>query len=223
MAHKLPYTHCMKKFVNSGVLLTLSYIGMSGTANVMLASYLKRYDLFCVTAICFLATTAYCTLINRQRLPNVYRLCRAHQRDFILLNVYTVANWLAFYGSLSVLEPVVVITVVNVVGMIINNISSSVHRPYLLGYVIAISLLFVHCIAPHWLNKVDSIRTLAALLLAHVSGYAIVKTVVLSKRLYQVGLAASDVMGVRFYLLTLVCVFKVICFPNAPGHLVCKM
>jgi hypothetical protein len=209
----------MKKFGNSGVLLTLSYIGMSGTANVMLASYLSQYDPFCITAICFLATTTYFTLLHKRRLPKVYQLCQAHRHDFMLINVYAVANWLTFYCALSILEPVVVITIVNVVGIIVSNITSPIHRPYLWSYVISISLLFIYSVVPHWPNKVDSIRTLVALLLAQVAGYTLVKTAALSKRLYQVGFGAGDVMGVRFYLLTLVCVVKIICFPNSPWAL----
>lgn len=134
----------MRRMFNIGVLLTLSYIGTAGTANVLLANYLKRYDPFCITAICFLATTAYFTLVNSRRLLSVYQLCKANRHAFILLNMYAAINWLSFYGALSVLEPVVVITIVNVVGTIINHMTSSRNIPHLLGYGFAILLLVVY-------------------------------------------------------------------------------
>ena len=205
---------CTKKTINLGVLLVLTYIGVAGTANIMLARYLEQYDPFCITAICFTTTTVYFTLIRIRRLPSVYRLYKANTQNFVLLNIYTAINWLAFYGALAVLEPVVVITIVNVVGTIVNHITSSQHRSHLLGYGLAIVVLVVYSISPHWPNQTQCLYVVTALFLAHVSGYSIEKTVVLSKRLYQVGLQTVDAMSIRFYLLILVCVTKVIFFKS---------
>jgi len=203
------------KFVISseqkGIILVLCYISIAGTANIFLANYLKKYDQFLITAICFTCANIYFFIINLNALNKVYIVCKTYYKDFITLNIYTTANWLAFYFSLSVLDPIVSITIIHIVGVICSNLSSKYFKNYTYLYIIAILLLFIHSIGQQAHNIFSISTVIFALILAHISGVCVFKTTELSKRFHTIGLSTNQVLLIRFYTLIIICLIKVSC------------
>ena len=191
-----------------GIILTLSYILIAGTANILIASYLKIYNQFAITLICFTASVLYFLIINIQSLNKIYMICKTHYKDFIKLNIYTSINWLSFYFALSILEPITSITIVHVVGTTLDNKRLISKNKYIYLYVVAVFLLFIHELMQNQMIS-SSCQIFLALFLSYVSGYSIFKITLLSKKFNDRGLVAGQVMLIRFFILIILCLILV--------------
>ncbi len=195
-----------------GVGLVVLYDFVSGGNEVFVANRLQAFD----PALLLLLSTAIAAIIFnclQVRQPGQFaRLVRTDLRMVVLLNLATALTWVSFFVALKYAEPAIVATVNVALAPLVTILLARWIRPgsSVLGIerlaaagilTLLVASMYVSAIGQSGVRSVLPALSVLGVGASIVCGVGIALTPMCSKRLYDVGWRASQVMAVRFWAL----------------------
>lgn len=201
-----------------GVAILFIFLVSTSLRDIYLSSTFSKLGFFEVALVAFgAATICFLTLAVVSAPQQVFAL-RSAWRNVIAVNVTTAIAWLSYFGSLRFVEPAVTNTVYSGVAPVVvvllgacglkarseDRVGLS-ERVAHLGLIGALVVLAWIVLSGHSGLVGLSVRDGAlGLMLATVSGIVITAETIFAKRMNEDGISPAAVLGVRFFLVTLI-------------------
>jgi drug/metabolite transporter (DMT)-like permease len=201
-----------------GVSLLLIFLASTSLRDIYLSSTFSKFGFFEVAFVAFGAATICFLAITLVSTPNQVFTLRRAWRNVIAVNATTAVAWLSYFGSLRFVEPAVTNTVYSGVAPLTivlfgacglktraeDQVELS-ERAAHLGLIGALVVLAWIVLSGRSGLANLSIRDGAlGLILATVSGVVITAETIFAKQMNDDGVSPAAVLGVRFFLVTLI-------------------
>lgn len=202
------------KAMSVGVLLLLTFVILSASKAVYLASMLQGKDPIVLLLLTFAITATFFNVLELRDVKAYKASITGSFRDIALLNVFSASSWISYFYAIKYLEPAVHASVANstgplitIVAVLLFNTSEKVTRAQVVAAIgILLSVLVLVYSTVTGRTAVGTIPTgnmVFGLVMALLCGVSIVCITFLSKRLNKAGWKSSRIMAARFIALLL--------------------